>query len=105
MDVRKRPERDCGRRTQQKRALFVSKVVTLLEPVTLVQVPKARTVGASIDGLDGVLDSIYSKSRAARRVQALRCKIHVHVTHFTARIGPTRGAPYRVLSESVYMTD
>ena len=70
MDVRKRPERDCGRRTQQKRALFVSKVVTLLEPVTLVQVPKSRTVGASIDGLDGVFLSYEIGTGGSRKLLA-----------------------------------
>ena len=34
--------------------------MTLLEPVTLVQVPKARTDGATIDGLDGAFSPMRS---------------------------------------------
>ena len=37
----------------------------LLEPVTLVQVRKARTVGASIDGLDGAFSPMRSAQLAA----------------------------------------
>ena len=43
--VRKRSEAICGGRRQQNHTPFVSKDVTLLEPVTLVQVPTARSVG------------------------------------------------------------
>jgi hypothetical protein len=39
--------------------------VGLLEPVTLVQVRKARTVGASIDGLDGAFSPMRSAQLAA----------------------------------------
>ena len=65
MVARKRTEAICGRRRQQNHTLFVSKDVTLLEPVTLVQVPKARTVGATIDGLDGAFSPMRSAQLAA----------------------------------------
>ena len=63
--VGKRWEAICGRRRQQNHTLFVSKDVGLLEPVTLVQVRKARTVGASIDGLDGAFSPMRSAQLAA----------------------------------------